>query len=155
MWTIISVLILVGLLMMILEILVIPGSGFAGVIGFVLMAAGVWLAYTRVGVMAGNITLISTITINVVGLILALRSKTWKKASLDAVNDGKVNKIDAQNLLVGMKGTTISRCTPMGKAVFNDKYYEVSTLSEFIDEGIEVEIIRVSGNKIYIKKINS
>ena len=155
MWTIISVLILVGLLMMILEILVIPGSGFAGIIGFVLMAAGVWLAYTRVGLMAGNITLISTITINVVGLILALRSKTWKKASLDAVNDGKVNKIDAQNLLVGMKGNTISRCAPMGKAVFNDKYYEVSTLSEFIDEGNEVEIIRVTGNKIYIKKINN
>lgn len=155
MWTIISVLILVGLLMMILEILVIPGSGFAGIIGFVLMAAGVWLAYTRVGLMAGNITLISTITINVVGLILALRSKTWKKASLDAVNDGKVNKIDAQNLQVGTKGTTISRCAPMGKAVFNDKYYEVSTLSEFIDEGNEVEIIRVTGNKIYIKKINS
>ena len=140
--------------MMILEILVIPGSGFAGIIGFVLMAAGVWLAYTRVGLMAGNITLISTISINVIGLIVALRSKTWKRASLNAVNDGKVNKIDSQNLLVGMKGTTISRCAPMGKAVFNDKYYEVSTLSEFIDENLEVEIIRISGNKIYIKKIN-
>ncbi len=140
---------------MILEILVIPGSGFAGVIGFILMVAGVWLAYSREGLMAGNITLISTITINVTGLIIALRTKTWKKASLKAVNTGKVNIIDSDNLSVGDRGITISRCAPMGKAKFHDKFYEVSTLSEFINQEEQVEIIRISGNKIYIKKISN
>lgn len=152
MWTVISVLILVGLLMMILEVLVIPGSGFAGIIGFILMAAGVYLAYSREGVMAGHITLASTLTINIVGLILTLRSKTWKKATLKAVNSGKVNIIEEGKLVIGQKGVTISRCAPMGKANFNDSYYEVSTLSDFVDENVEVEIIRIAGNKIYIKK---
>jgi len=155
MWTIIIVLILVGLLMMILEIIVIPGAGFAGIIGFALMAVAIWLAYSREGVMAGNITLGATFAINVVGLVLALRSKTWKNAMLKTVNSGKVNTIKEGKLKVGDTGTTISRCVPMGKAEFNNVYYEVSTLSEFIDQEQKIEIIRISGNKIFIKKINS
>lgn len=155
MWTIIIVLILIGLLMMILEMLVIPGSGFAGILGFILMAAGIWLAYTRQGIMAGNITLVSTLAINIIGLILTLRSKTWKRASLKAVNTGKVNEIDESLLEIGKNGITISRCAPMGKAKFDNLYYEVSTLSEFIDENEKVEIIRISGNKIFIKKLNN
>ena len=154
MWTIIIVLILVGLLMMILEIIVIPGAGFAGVIGFILMAVAIWFAYTREGVMAGNITLGATLAINVVGLVLALRSKTWKNAMLKTVNTGKVNTIKEGELKVGDIGTAISRCAPMGKAEFNNVFYEVSTLSEFIDQKQKIEIIRISGNKIYIRKIN-
>ncbi len=155
MWTVISILILIGLLMMILEIIVIPGAGFAGIIGFILMVAGVWLAYTRVGIMAGNITLVSTLAINVIGLIITLRSKTWKRATLKTVVSGKVNEIDLNAIKVGDLGITISRCAPMGKANFNNTYYEVSTLSEFIDERQKVEVIRISGNKIFIKIINN
>ncbi|MFK5854998.1 MAG: hypothetical protein QM503_02630 [Bacteroidota bacterium] len=155
MWTVIIILILVGLLLMILEIIVIPGAGFAGIIGFALMAVAIWLAYSREGVMAGNITLVSTLTINVVGLILALRSKTWKNAMLKTVNSGKVNTIKEGNLKIGDAGITISRCAPMGKAEFNNVYYEVSTLSEFIDQEQKIEIIRISGNKIYITKLNN
>ncbi len=153
MWTVIIILILVGILMMILEIIVIPGSGVAGIIGFVLMASGVWLAYTKQGLMDGHITLGVTIAVNVIGLIIILRSKTWKKAMLSTVNIGKVNTINADEVKVGDVGTTISRCAPMGKVKFDNIFYEVSTLSEFIDEGQKVEIIRISGNKIYIKKI--
>ncbi len=155
MWTIIIVLILVGLLMMILEITVIPGAGFAGIIGFALMAIAIWLSYSREGIMAGNITLGATLVINVVGLVLALRSKTWKNAMLKTVNSGKVNTIKEGNLKVGDVGTTISRCAPMGKADFNNTYYEVSTLSEFIDQNKKIEIIRITGNKIFIKKIKN
>jgi membrane-bound ClpP family serine protease len=43
----------------------------------------------------------------------------------------------------------------MGKAKFKTAYYEVSTLSDFIDQEENVEIIRISGNKIFIKKIES
>ncbi len=137
--------------MMILEIIVIPGTGVAGIIGFVLMASGIWLAYTRQGIVAGHITLGATIAINVIGLIITLRSKTWKKAMLNTVNSGKVNVINKGEIKVGEVGTTISRCAPMGKANFNNIYYEVSTLSEFIDQEENVEIIKISGNKIYIK----
>jgi len=42
MWSVIIILILVGLALLVLEILVVPGTGVAGIIGFAVMAAGIW-----------------------------------------------------------------------------------------------------------------
>lgn len=155
MWTVIVILILVGLLLMILEVFVIPGSGVVGIVGMASMIIGIWLAYARQGVEAGHITLGITFVVNIIGLGFALRSKTWKNAMLKTVNSGKVNEIKTGELKVGEVGITISRCAPMGKAEFNNTYYEVSTLSEFIDQKQEIEIIRISGNKIFVKKTNN
>ena len=153
MWTFIIILILVGILMLLLEVLVIPGSGFAGIIGFGLMVAGIWLAYSREGTKAGHITLAVTLGVNLIGLLLALRSKTWKKAMLSTEIEGRVRTIDPQKLHIGDKGITVSRCAPMGKATFSDKFYEVSALAEFIDESAVIKIVKISGNKIFVKQI--
>ncbi len=153
MWTVIIILILVGILMMLIEILVIPGSGVAGIIGFGLMVAGIWLAYVEEGSMSGHITLVITLGASLIGLLISLRSKTWKKAMLSTEINSKVRTIDPEKLLVGDKGTTVSRCAPMGKALFHDKFYEVSAYSDFIDQEKEIEIIKISGNKIFIKPI--
>jgi membrane-bound ClpP family serine protease len=153
MWTIIVILILVGILMMLIEILVIPGTGVAGIIGFGLMVAGIWLAYSSEGTMEGHITLAVTLGVSMLGLLVSLRSKTWKKAMLSTEIDSKVRTIDPQNVKVGDRGQTISRCAPMGKALFKDKFYEVSAYSDFIDQDKDIEIIKISGNKIFIKPI--
>lgn len=155
MWWIVILLILVGIAMLILEITVIPGAGVAGIIGFGLMVVGIWFAYTRIGIFEGNIVLISTFVINIVGITFTLRSKTWKSAMLKTEIKSKVNLVDTENIAVGNKGVTIGRCAPMGKALINEKYLEVSALSEFIDQNKEIEIIKISGNKIYIKQINN
>jgi membrane-bound ClpP family serine protease len=154
MWTFIILLIVVGILMLLLEILVIPGSGVAGVVGFGLMIAGVWMAYTHEGAVAGHITLAITLAVSIIGLLVALRSKTWNKAMLNSEIISKVRKIDHVDLKVGDRGQTVSRCVPMGKAIFKDNFVEVSAYSEFIDPEKEIEILKISGNKIYVKPIN-
>jgi len=153
MWWIVILLILIGIALLVIEVLVIPGAGVAGIIGFGVMVAGIWLAYTRIGIGEGNIVLITTLAVNIIGITLTLRSKTWKKVMLNTEISAKVNTIDSDSLNVGDKGVTISRCAPMGKVLIDGQYLEVSTLSEFIDQESEVEIIRISENKIYIKQI--
>lgn len=151
MWTVILVLIATGLLMILLEILVIPGGGLAGIVGFVLMATGVWFAFTREGSQAGFYTLAGTLLVNVAALTLALRSKTWDKAMLKSNIDSKVNVIDTERIKVGDSGITISRCAPSGKALINGEIHEVHARSEYLDVDTEIEVIKVEGYKIYIK----
>ncbi len=151
MWTVIFILIAIGLIMLLLEILVIPGGGLAGVIGLALMAIGVVLTYTREGTTAGHLVLGGTVLVNVAALILALRSKTWDKAMLKTNIDGKVNTVEQGEVKKGDAGKTISRCAPMGKAMINGNYYEVSAQTGFINEDTEIEVIRVENNKIFIK----
>ena len=153
MWAIILVLIGLGLLMVLLEILIIPGGGFAGILGFGMMAIGIYLSFSREGINAGFITLGVTLVLNIAALMLALRSKTWDKAMLKTNIDAKVNVIEVDKVRTGDTGLTISRCAPSGKALINDEYYEVHARSEFIEEEQKIEVIKIEGNKIIIKKI--
>ena len=151
-WLVI-VLIVVGILLLLLEVLVIPGTGFAGIAGFGAVIAGVWVAYAHLGTSAGNIVLIVTLAVNVTAIWVGVRSKTWKKAALVSTINGKVNDINDANLKVGDTGKTISRCAPMGKAEFNGNFVEVDARVDFIDPNTEIEIIKIDNNKIYIKPL--
>lgn len=155
MWTIIIALIVVGLLMVLLEILVIPGMGVAGIFGFALMAIAVFLSYSRIGTTEGHIVLVGTIAFNLLFLVLALRSKTWNRFMLKKNVDSRVNIFDESGIKAGDTGTTISRCAPSGKALINNEFYEVHARSEFIDEDQLVEVIKVEHNKIFVKHIKN
>jgi membrane-bound ClpP family serine protease len=153
-WLVIT-LIIVGILLLLLEVLVIPGTGITGIIGFATLIAGIWIAYKDLGVYEGNIVLGITVIVNILAVWLAIRSKTWQKAALHAKIDGKINQIENVDLKVGDRGVTISRCAPMGKAEFNNTFVEVDARTEFIDQDKEIEIVKIEGNKIFIKLINN
>ena len=123
-WTLIAVLILVGLLFIVLEILVIPGQGLFGVLGLIVMGIGIWQTYGAYGNVAGHIVLASSFVASVVSLVLSLRSKTWGRMMLNSKVDGKVNVIDEQKIKVGDIGKSVSRLVPAGKAMFSNEFYE-------------------------------
>lgn len=151
MWAIVLTLIGIGLIILLLEILVIPGAGIAGVIGFGLMVAGVYLAFEKGGNAIGFMVLSGTVLLNILALILALRSKTWDKAMLKKQIDGKVNVVDSR-IQPGDQGVTISRCAPTGKALIHNEFYEVFADTDFIDENQTVEVIKVEGGRILVKR---
>jgi len=151
-WVLIAVLILLGLIFLALEILVIPGVGVAGIIGFILIAVGIWQAYAGHGIVAGHLVLGGTLILTVLTLWLSLRGKTWKKISLSTNIDSKVNVIDENIIKPGDTGKTISRLAPMGKAQINGEFYEVSTHGDFIDQQTEITVLKIDHNKIIVKR---
>ena len=148
-WLIISLLIIVGLVFLILELLVIPGTTVVGIIGFILIAVGVWQSFTY-GISAGLITFVITLVVSVIAVYLSLRSNTWNKAMLHTSIDSKVNT-ESENLNIGDIGQTVSRINPMGKAVFNNQFFEVSSYGSLIDENKNVKVTEISSNKIMIE----
>lgn len=151
--TIIAVLIIVGLLFLILEILVVPGTTVVGVVGFILIAIGVWQTYAAYGAPTGHIVLAGTLVLTVAALALSLRSNTWKRFMLKSELHGKTNVVDEAAIQVGDEGISISRLAPMGKALINGQYFEVSSTGDLIDEQTEIVVTKIEFNKIYIKKV--
>ncbi|MCB0806133.1 MAG: NfeD family protein [Bacteroidales bacterium] len=150
-WTIIAVLIIVGFLFLLLEILVLPGTTVAGIIGFMMIAVGVWQAYTVHGGAAGTLTLVGSAVLSAVFLYFALKSNTWKRASLSSNINGRVNTVDPDSVKAGDTGKAVSRLAPMGKAFINGNYYEVRTKGEYLDQGTEIEVLKIDINKITVK----
>jgi membrane-bound ClpP family serine protease len=151
-WILIATFIIIGLIFLALEILVIPGVGIAGIIGFILIIVGIWQTYAGHGMLAGHLVLAGTLILTVSTLVLSLRSKTWRKLALLTAIDSKVNLIDAENVKPGDTGKTVSRLAPMGKALINGEFYEVSTNGDFIDQQTEVVVLKIDHNKIIVKR---
>lgn len=151
-WTLIIVLLLVGFLLLLLEMLVLPGITVAAILGFIAIALAIWGAFNSYGTTAGFITLGATGVGSIVFLVFALKSRTWSRLSLKSAIDGKVNVINEVSVKKGDTGTTVSRLAPAGKAMINGDYYEVHTIGEFLDPGTEVIVTKVEFNKITVKR---
>lgn len=153
-YTAIILLLLLGIILILLEFLVIPGTTIAGIGGLVCLGGGVYMAYDSYGATVGHIFLLSTIFFVVLFVYYALKSGTWKKISLSSEIDGKVDNIDDAKIKAGDTGKTITRCNPIGKAMVSDELYEAKSYAGFIDENTEIEVIKVDRNQIIIKPIN-
>ena len=152
-WIIILVLIALGIIFLLLELLVIPGTTFIGIIGFISLLLGVYQTFVIYGTSWGIFALIGTSILSIVMLVLSLRSKTWKKAMLSTSINSKVNQ-ESDNFKIGDEGLSISRLTPMGKARFGNEFVEVSTFGDFLDPETSIRIVEIKNNKIFVEPIN-
>ncbi|MDL2296961.1 serine protease [Bacteroidales bacterium OttesenSCG-928-E04] len=143
-------LILLGIILVILEILIVPGL-VVGILGFLMMVGGIIAAYTSYGALAGNIVLASTLIISVILFVLILRTKTWKKLTLKTNIDSKMNTLPDNGLTVGMEGVAVSRLAPMGKGKFGNEIVEVTSQLGFVDVNNTIVITKIESNKVYVK----
>lgn len=143
-------LIIIGLLLLFAEVLLIPGVGFAGVLGLLALGGSSFYAFMQMGNTAGLIVTAINVVL-VVGLtVYVLRAKTWKRLSLDTNIDARAVSSE-EDLSVGDRGVSVSRLAPMGMVRFADRMVEVKALEGIIDPDVEVEIVLVEDGRIYVK----
>ena len=151
-WIVIISLIVIGIVFLLLEVLVVPGTTVVGFIGAGMMIGGVYLSYDVFGTQVGTYTLVSAVILSIIAIGIAVRSGTWKKIMLNTEVDGKLSSIDSQKVNPGDEGLTITRLNPMGKALINEEYYEVTSKDNLISENQEIVVVKVDGNKIIVKQ---
>lgn len=147
----IIVLILVGLVLIFAEILLIPGIGIAGILGLLSMGGSCFYAFNQIGTTAGAIVTVINAVLIVALSVWVLRAKTWKKFTLNTNIDSKAIDRYEDKLSVGDRGRTLTRLSPMGSAKFLDEVYEVKALEGMINPGVDVEVVLIEDNKIYVK----
>lgn len=146
-------LIILGLVLLLAEILLIPGVGIAGILGVISMGGSCFFAFVDYGVTTGLIVLAIILLILILMMAWVLRAKTWKKMSLETNIDSKAVLLEAA-VVVGDRGVTMTRIAPMGNARFGDKVIEVTSFEGIINSGVEIEIISVDGMKVVVKSCN-
>lgn len=154
MWeiTIIVFLMLVAIVLILLEIFLLPGITIAGIGGFLFSAAGVIYAYT-VGEMAGHVTLFLSLITFGGAFVWLLRSRSFNRVALKTDVDSKLVSSRDLGLAPGDAGVTLSRLAPIGKARFNGITVEAKSMDELIDENVAVEVVRIDGYNVLVKRI--
>lgn len=152
-WTIVISLVLFGLLLVIVEVIFIPGTTLVGVAGFISMVVGIILAFKYFGGETGWIALGGSTAASGILLYVALRTNVWRRFAINTSIDSKVNEIEALNFVVGMEGVALSALRPIGKGEFGGNVAEVRTLGEYVEAGSRIRIARVSTTQIVVEII--
>lgn len=150
--TLLIIVLIVGLVLLTLEIVALPG-GISGIFGIGLIIYSIWQGYNLYGSTTGNIMLISGVVACIALLSFFLKTKTWRRFSLDAEVDSKVNEVDKHNIHVGARGTTVARLAPTGRALIDGELVEVHAVNKFIDQDKPIEVIAVDGYRIDVREI--
>ncbi len=163
-----------GVILMILELIVIPGFGVTGILGIICMVGGLILAlvsntdFNFEGV-TSNELLRSVFTV-ISGLICAfilmiyITHRIGKKgifsrlalSSSQAVEKGFVAVSPEYKYLIGKEGRASTVLRPSGKVrIEEDDYDAVSLYNKFIERGTPVRVVRVENAQLYVVTVEN
>ena len=159
----------VGIALILVEVFLIPGFGFTGVLGIALVLVslvgamvrivpgGSWLPTwdeLQMPVFKTGLALVGT----GVGALLLGRflphSRLFGRLTLATANSATAGYTAGPDTaaLVGKTGTTLTQLHPAGAARFDGERLDVVTSGEFIEAGIVVRIIEARGSRIVVQK---
>jgi len=150
----IILLILLGLLLLLIEFAVIPGVTIAGIGGFILLGASVYIAFTEYGTGAGFLTLTFVLVASPLLIYYFFKSKSGKKMILDSSIEGKIENINEEKIKVGDTGKSIGRLAPSGKVKVSGEIVEAQSTGIFIDHNTEIRVLKILTNKIIVEPVN-
>lgn len=152
-WLIIVSLILLGLALIIVEIIFIPGTTFVGIAGVIIAGFGVWQSFSSFGTETGWVVLSTTSVLAIAATVYSFKSGVWKRFSLKDAHQNRFNDEIEHNLVVGDKGIAISVLRPVGKAEFGNKTFEVRTNGSYLEAGTVIKIIKLQYPTIVVEAV--
>jgi len=165
-WTEILIFI-VGIVLILLEVLVIPGFGIAGILGILcVLASFVFSLLPRLESISFE-EILNAITLVglsfIFGFVLVIpvikfvpKTKVFQKLILDTSEtrqEGFRSTPETYEQFLGTEGVTLSTLRPSGIGLFSGNRLNVVAEGEFIEQNEKVKIIRVEGYKIIVRKI--
>ncbi len=152
-WLFVLGLILLGIGIIIVEVIFIPGTTVVGILGFIISIYGVYLGYDYFGTPTGHYILAGGFLATAIAIVGAFKSGAWERFSLKGSMEGRVNDDHQVDIKVGDVGESLSSLKPIGKGIFNEQVIEVRTNGDYIRESNKIKVIRVDGRKIFVEPL--
>lgn len=153
MWIVIISLLVIGLGLIIVELVFIPGTTVVGLLGLIFTGVGIAISYQHFGSDVGFYILMGTLVTSLVALFVSFRSGAWSRFALKSSINSKVNEGLTGSLQVGEEGITVSTLRPVGKAEFQTQTIEVKTSGQYVEQGQRIRIVQIDNNQILVEPI--
>jgi len=154
MWIIIIALLAIGLTLILVELVFIPGTTIVGLLGLVFAIVGIVVSYQHFGDTVGLYVLIGMSCVTLAGLFYSFRSGVWSRFSLKSSMNSKVNEGMLTSVQVGDEGIALSSMRPMGKAEFHGTAFEVKTSGGYLNSGERVRITQIASHQIVVEPVH-
>lgn len=148
-------LILVGLILIVIEVMFIPGTNVVGVIGVLGAGVGVVYAFATYGTTGGLLTLLATIAAAGALFYLMKESGAWDRFILaDTLLSGSgenEEEVDRRSRLLGREGTAVTPLRPSGFAEIDGERIEVETEGDYIASGSRIRVVAMDRRRYLVR----
>ena len=149
-----------GVLLVFIELLILPGFGAAGVPGCLLILIGIGFAWWKFGFQTAltyaGITLVTVIPLAIIGLSMIRRTAVGRTFILNATqhkSEGFHAPPSELANLVGKSGKALTPLRPAGAALIGGHRVDIVTQGEFVPAETEIEVIFVEGNRVVVRSL--
>jgi len=150
-----------------LEIFVIPGFGFVGMIGTLLILVGLTLALlNNVNFnfdFVSNVEIGRSIMVVLIGLTIGFSAIMWLSSRIGSKGIFRQIALEtdlntatssmALSLLIGKEGIAATVLRPSGKVIIDSTYYDGVSESGFIERGAKVIVTKFENAQVYVELI--
>jgi membrane-bound ClpP family serine protease len=143
-------LMIVGLVLLAVEILVIPGFGVVGILGCVLILAACAVAWVELGPGYGLLALATGIGASGLLFWVFPKTKTGRAMVLEEVQRGRAASTRLAEL-TGLEGRALTPLRPAGSAEIGDRTVDVITDGVYVEAGAAVRVVRVEGARVLVE----
>ena len=150
---ILTLLIIAGFILYIIEVFLIPGFGLTGLAAIGCLLYANYFAFAHLGLTAGIVTLVITLIGGVGITVWFMKSKTLDKVALKKSIDYNTNPLEGLNIKPGDQGKAVTRLALIGNAEIEGHIIEVRSSDGFIDEKTPVCVDRITDGIVYVRKI--
>ena len=155
MWWIVVTLLVLGVVLMLVEMLLVPGVGIAGFLSLGSLGVACWYAFTAISSAAGWWTTLAAVLLLGVMVFFALRAKTWRRFELKTEMTSQVGT-EAADVHVGDRGIAYTRLAPLGTGRFGSVSCEVKSYDNtMVAAGTPLEVVAIEENKPLVKPITN
>ncbi len=151
-WFILISLLALGVILVLVEVLFVPGTTLVGLLGVLVTGVGIYYGFINFETGTALAIVGSAVLANVAVIAYGFRSGVWDRFSLKDTIASRSFDDRLIGLEVGQKGLTVSDFRPYGKVVIGDKIYEAKSNVGFLSTGTDVYIEKLEDNRIIINK---
>ncbi len=152
-WITVIGLVVFGIILIIVEIVFIPGTTIVGILGCIFGLSGIYLGFQYFGNTVGTIVASVSVVLAVSAIVVSLRNGVWDKLSLKSKLTARVNEDFVQKVGVGEVGKALSTIKPIGNGIFGEKIVEVRSNGDYIAVDSEIRVSKIEESKIYVESI--
>jgi membrane-bound serine protease (ClpP class) len=149
----------IGLVLLLVEILVIPGFGVAGLAGLGAMGVSIFLASEtpQQALTTMAIALVGAVVLIIVGVRLMGTRNLWSKLILRTRQENQEGyQAPALQLekYLGQIGITITQLRPSGAIEIDGNRIDVVTEGDYITRGVKVQVVKVEGTRVVVRPVD-
>lgn len=147
----------VGMALLLLELVAIPGFGIAGVPGLIAVFASIYLSFreraTAGYVLGGSIVM--TVLVAALGLRYMRRTRTWSQVVLGSRQRREEGYVatPSPGEWEGMEGRALTPLRPAGVVEIGGRRLDAVSEGEFVEAGCRVRVVSAQGLRMVVRAV--